>query len=79
MDVKCSSRGPAVRTGPEEGLVSIARSCDAARHVSEEAVWERADVEAILRGIFDLNAHLATITRLLEDGDEEEDEGPDRA
>jgi hypothetical protein len=46
-----------------------------------EALIEREDVDAILGGVFDINANLAEvrdelriIRRLLEDGDEEEEE-----
>jgi hypothetical protein len=46
--------------------------------VTEEAVWEREDVEAILSGIFGISGYLATIVRLLGGEDEEEIEGPDR-
>jgi hypothetical protein len=48
------------------------------------AAWEQEDVLATLKGVFDVNAKLADIAqdvdairRMMEDGDEEEEGGPE--
>ena len=45
--------------------------------MTAEPVWERADVQAILTGVFHIRGHLVEIVELLggDDGKEEEDEG----
>jgi hypothetical protein len=56
------------------GTLGNARCADAERALARRAVFDRADVDAILAGLLDIRRELAGIRALLkEDNDDEEE------
>jgi hypothetical protein len=41
--------------------------------VTNEPIWQREDVDAILSGLWDIKVLLVRLVQLLEDGEEEEE------
>ena len=66
-------RQPRVRSGLKERLADPAQHGET-RVVASESVWERDDVDAILKGIWDIKMLLIQLVQLLGDDEEEADE-----